>query len=637
MVLELDVEKYKSALQPRSIFAFLPDDFIRQMMRGFFLTANTGVALYHADFDELQKRWIANPIPINPFRFNDEKDRKYYSLVCLTYRDATNGERPGCQKCDRKQAQEIIDSNRTGLQPYQCWLGFDEFAFPLTIGGRVRAVILTGQCIPEDDEAVARIAGSIREKVEDRTLAEELMSLIEPERRRRREIDPDYRKSLRDKLCEFGGILQGVMDRLHKERESAAIGGLCRDVAFSMASFALIDSPRWRKHCEELLHGFRAITGVGEVRVFARQAKYFEQRVPDPGSPENGVRLRARDVIPNAPEGNLVVLDCSLPQQRELIEALKGGAGRTFAFRHDTGVLDADLKTLITICDVPESIGDELLRKFCETFCIRFAISSLLFLIREAEKQHRAKVGEAAHSLRTPLQCLMLDLDALARAPGALDNEAMQERLKESQGRITDAQEDIRSLLDDLSPKKELCDFSDIVDGVMKALRPLADSRPCRLEKVGQWPRPSQVLVEKHRIRAAVTALVQNAIKYSYQNLKGVHETYSVKVRVVEGTGPLVMVVIDNYGVGIPPDLLDRLGKRAGERAGIHDGKVAREGTGWGVPTAMWAFEDNGGWVEIESKPGDDSPRKPDEQYHRYNTRVRGCLPLAERNPNNGQ
>jgi signal transduction histidine kinase len=130
------------------------------------------------------------------------------------------------------------------------------------------------------------------------------------------------------------------------------------------------------------------------------------------------------------------------------------------------------------------------------------------------------------------------------------------------------------------------------------------------------------VEADKAAIRRGLQAILENAIKYSYRD-----KAVRVQIEVAMGS---VCTSVSNFGIGIPKktvqDLLDRV---EGTRARVPDDRAfgkSREGTGTGVPTAISAFREDGGDIEIVSEKKVDGS-EPD--YHNWLTTVRAYLPLV--------
>ncbi len=148
--------------------------------------------------------------------------------------------------------------------------------------------------------------------------------------------------------------------------------------------------------------------------------------------------------------------------------------------------------------------------------------------------------------------------------------------------------------LDDsaLELQVETIDLTEMVEGVVHALEPLASEAHDLVTSIPD--RPITVSGDFPRLRMIMTNLVHNAIKYSPQG---------GEVRVVcDADGAMARVMVSDQGVGIAPKDQDRLFTRFGrivtrETAGL-------PGTGLGLYLARDLALRHGGDVTVESEPG---------------------------------
>jgi signal transduction histidine kinase len=122
------------------------------------------------------------------------------------------------------------------------------------------------------------------------------------------------------------------------------------------------------------------------------------------------------------------------------------------------------------------------------------------------------------------------------------------------------------------------------------------------------WLEPVMVEGDPDRLKQLTLILLDNAIKYT-------PEGGSIVVELRRQGGSAELVVRDS-GVGIRPDELPHVFER------FYRGEAARkldpQGTGLGLPIALWVASQHGGDLSIESQPG-------------QGTTVRVRLPLRRR------
>ena len=153
--------------------------------------------------------------------------------------------------------------------------------------------------------------------------------------------------------------------------------------------------------------------------------------------------------------------------------------------------------------------------------------------------------------------------------------------------------------------------------------RPEADKKGVHVV-IDLQPRQGNVLIHAStaHLQTAFDNILQNAVKYSYRS------THNSDIRHIQVKGHLVHgvyeVTVDNYGVGIEPDELDRIFEE-GYRGRMTHGEY-RTGGGQGLALAKQAIEKHNGRVTVVSDPAgvEDDGMRP------YLTRFSIWLPLKQ-------
>lgn len=121
------------------------------------------------------------------------------------------------------------------------------------------------------------------------------------------------------------------------------------------------------------------------------------------------------------------------------------------------------------------------------------------------------------------------------------------------------------------------------------------------------WNGDSMLLADWHLISIAIGNLIDNAIKYSPPDS-------DIDLHVVQGKADTLCVEVTDHGLGIPPELQQRIFTERFIR-GKHGSKI--RGTGLGLYLSNWIALSHGGYAEVSSKPDSGST-------------FRICLPLRK-------
>lgn len=107
--------------------------------------------------------------------------------------------------------------------------------------------------------------------------------------------------------------------------------------------------------------------------------------------------------------------------------------------------------------------------------------------------------------------------------------------------------------LSDLLVHAKLADLNEIVDKVVRQMRPLAQRRYAgqRLLEFHESTKKAWCKIDEHTISQAVWNLIDNGLKYGYD---GCAVTISV-----EDMGRSVEVAVTDFGIGIPPDAVEKV------------------------------------------------------------------------------
>lgn len=221
-------------------------------------------------------------------------------------------------------------------------------------------------------------------------------------------------------------------------------------------------------------------------------------------------------------------------------------------------------------------------------------------LLKELEQMKNEFVSTVSHDLKNPLSSIMLAADLLGRA-GELNER--QEGLKQ---RILETVQYMNELVSDLlnlgrieariGMAREPFDLALLVHDVYEFLRPQAEEKEQAL--LVEMPEAVQVVGDRGQIRQVLANLVGNAIKYTPAGGR-------VRLAVAQGEGNLVVVRVEDNGIGIPaadlPHVFDKFYRVQSEATqGI-------KGTGLGLAIVRSIVEAHGGRIWAESVEGEGS------------------------------
>jgi two-component system sensor histidine kinase SenX3 len=234
-------------------------------------------------------------------------------------------------------------------------------------------------------------------------------------------------------------------------------------------------------------------------------------------------------------------------------------------------------------------------------FIISGVVLNTIFLVREIRRneQHDAFINAVTHELKTPIASIRLYLQTLQTrtVDESKRDEFYRVMLEDSDRLLTTIEQVLRTgrighikRVVNTSP----IDLRPLVEECMQRVRALHNLRPESLEYCAG---PSfEVRGDLDEVRAAVSNLIDNAVKYSGNDVKVIVETAKVD-------GGNVAVRVKDYGVGIPKSELKRIFKRFYRVPGPLATRL--KGTGLGLYIVRSVAKRHGGrtWAESEG-PG---------------------------------
>jgi len=198
------------------------------------------------------------------------------------------------------------------------------------------------------------------------------------------------------------------------------------------------------------------------------------------------------------------------------------------------------------------------LHTYSELVTVSDSFNKMLGYIREQDTARQEFVSNVSHELKTPLASMKVLSDSL------LSQEGMPEELyREFLADITNEIERMTSIINDLLSMVKMdknnakmsvttININELLEQLLKRLRPIAARR--NIELLYESFRPVAADVDEVKISIALNNLIENAIKYNYDN-GWVHVTLNADHK-------FFYVKIEDSGVGIPEELQEKVFER---------------------------------------------------------------------------
>ena len=228
-------------------------------------------------------------------------------------------------------------------------------------------------------------------------------------------------------------------------------------------------------------------------------------------------------------------------------------------------------------------------------------VLNTVFLVREIRRneQHDAFINAMTHELKTPVTSIRLYLQTLQTRP--VDEEKRKEfyrtMLDDSDRLLATIEQVLRTGRLGASAKSlhlTRVDLDELVSACVERVRKAhgVSEDAVRFEPCG----PAPVMADEEDVRAAVTNLIDNAVKYSGNEVR-------VTVKTERTDDRFVTVRVRDQGPGIPRDELNRVFRRFYRVPGPLASRI--KGTGLGLYIVRTVARRHGGraWAESEG-PG---------------------------------
>jgi signal transduction histidine kinase len=226
-------------------------------------------------------------------------------------------------------------------------------------------------------------------------------------------------------------------------------------------------------------------------------------------------------------------------------------------------------------------IGDDEVAGLAET------INGLLDDTRRELATRRRLIADAGHELRTPITIVRGHLELLPEDP-RLKAETL-ELVDDELDRMAGLVDDLLALATADQPgfvRTGPVDLGDLGARLLATVEPLASDRIWKLD-VDESP----AVLDERRIRQAVVALVDNAVRHTA-------EGGSITIRLLRPTPARVEVAVADNGPGVPPDVAEVA------FAPFRHGTASTRGTGLGLALVAAIAEGHNGRADLSETPG---------------------------------
>jgi signal transduction histidine kinase len=226
-------------------------------------------------------------------------------------------------------------------------------------------------------------------------------------------------------------------------------------------------------------------------------------------------------------------------------------------------------------------------------------ILNTTFLVREIHRneQHDAFVNSVTHELKTPVTSIRLHLETL-KARGTSVDEAKRREFYDVMLQDSDR---LMHLIDQVLsagrkgrlPQQQVrIDLRSLADECITLTKTQRHLAPEALQLIARATEAVEVMGDPDHLRGAVLNLLDNAVKYSREDIR-------VEVEVHKSEADLAIVRVRDHGIGIPPNETKRIFSRFYRTPWALTQRV--KGTGLGLFIVAQTAKRHGGRVSAHS------------------------------------
>ena len=229
------------------------------------------------------------------------------------------------------------------------------------------------------------------------------------------------------------------------------------------------------------------------------------------------------------------------------------------------------------------------------------AFNDMTDKLDQVEKTREEFVSNVSHEMKTPLTAIKVLSESILQqdhVPEAMYREFLQDINNEVE-RMTNINNDLLALVKIDQREQGLnilpTDINELVENILKRLSPLAEKKKVVL--LYEQLRPVKMDADEIKLTLAISNIVENGIKYTPRG-------GTVKV-IVDSDHQYMSITIQDTGIGIPPEELDKIFNRFYRVDKTRDRETG--GTGLGLAIARSTVLLHNGHIHVTSNPDEGS------------------------------
>jgi signal transduction histidine kinase/ligand-binding sensor protein len=659
---------------PDSIFDMLPGD-----LRSFLQTGATHAA----------GRAVVIVDPINKVRAEAIERFDRFEPFCRYLREDIHGglDSPKCDnncKCfgfciGRKLLTHFPRAEYCVGEPvcYRCYLGLEEWAVPISIGG-VRVIAISGQFLPPEGLSDIKVAISclgVRVPELNELTSEMQKSMIQfsppadlwldaklsqvnrLELLRRAESLPHSPAEYGSILAQCAGRIAEIAHKYYKMKRTEVEGKITRNIlTASQLAMEQVTTPHFWDHVVNVLEELRSSLSVTyiaffsgllesdtilRIRVHTGEVPCFSEDTEWPHFNWRKASLYTCDGRDTSDQ-TLDWKGVCLSHKSLLLRGLKG----------DTAARFNDVSALIPVrlpnspralLMLGPSLGSDDLEsnaEFMLATCRDVATRMLTMYLADILKSDRSAWQRTAqitgHRVRASIQNIDSQMSIINASTkqntvfSLKDAEAARAELDRALEALIEvsyaAESEVQGAVDTRVATREPVNITEIIEEAVESQQHLAMKHGINIEIDSKLAKLPPVYGNRALLRYVFMNLINNGLKYSYY----IAGSRTLRIKTYNGDKPLqpVEVEVVNYGLGVKPDDSERIFEW-GVRlvAGAPDFEETF-GKGFGLWECRHVVEEHGGVITVESIAHDKSTVR-DENINKCITVFRVSLPQA--------